>query len=306
MTSLLKQGLEFYQWSQHNPIGTIPSEIAKEGAGENRIPFMHYANSVPVYLTFAELLKKDKKASASVLDLGCGTGRNISFVKDVVKKSYEYFGIDYSLACIAYAQSQYRKQGVTFVQHGGKILPFPTGTFDFIVSSHVLEHIAKKDAETYVSEIARILKKGGVAVIGTPNRTHCQDLFYKNPTENKKYRLVLPHLHEYYYNEISVLFKKKRRFGKVEIWQTTNNICRELMEKGVNAVRPKTGLINTLKFELYTILRQNSKFQDLMARLGGTWILREMKANYQDLMKATLLTNTHPEQGDNFIITLRK
>lgn len=304
--SLLKQGLEFFRWSQRNPIGDIPADVAKEGAGENRIPFMHYGNSVPVYLTFADMLKKNQKTSASVLDLGCGTGRNISFVKEMVKKPYEYFGIDYSKACIDYAGSQYRKQGVTFVQHNGKILPFPTGTFDFIVSSHVLEHIAKKDAETYVSEIGRILKKGGVAVIGTPNRKHCQDLFYINPTEDKRFRLVLPHLHEYYFDEISILFKKGRYFKNVTVLQTTNAVCRELMEKGADAVKPKNGLLHELKFELYTILRQNSMLQDLMARLGGKWILRSIKASYRDLLKATILTNMHPEQGDNFIVIVRK
>ena len=305
-TSLLKQGLDFYRWSMRNPIGNIPADVAKEGAGENRIPFMHFGNSVPVYLTFADILKKDKDPHSSVLDLGCGTGRNISFVKDNVRKAYEYFGIDYSSACISYAQSQYNRQGVTFIQHDGKILPFPTGTFDYIVSSHVLEHIAKKDADTYVTEISRILKKGGVAVIGTPNRAHCQDLFCKNPTEDTRYRLVLPHLHEYYYSEITTLFKKKQLFRKVEIMQTTNAICRELMEKGANAVRPKPGLLNELKFELYTILRQSSMLQDLMARFGGQWILKGMHVTYRDLLQATTLSNHRVDDGDNFIVIVRK
>jgi len=307
ITSLSKQGFEFYRWSQRNPIGEIPTNVAKEGAGENRIPFMHYANSIPVYLTFAEILKNDKKKTVSVLDLGCGTGRNISFVKSVVKKNgYEYFGIDYSSACIAYAQLQYRKHGVTFVKHNGKILPFPAHTFDFIVSSHVLEHIAKKDADTYVCEIARILKSGGIAVIGTPNRTHCQDLFYTNPSENKKYRFVLPHLHEYYYDEIKTLFKKHHLFNKVEILQTTNNICHKLMEKGADAIKPKRGFFHKIKFEIYTLLRQNSMLQDFMARLGGRWILHGMKTNYKDLLKATTVTQVHPEEGDNFIVIAKK
>ncbi len=305
-TSLVQQGLAFYRWSIKNPIGDIPSDVAKEGAGENRIPFMHLGNSVPVYLVSTDILKKDKKASASVLDLGCGTGRNISFVKDHVKKSYEYFGIDYSSACIAYAQSQYRKHGVIFLQHDGKILPFPSGSFDFIVSSHVLEHIAKKDAEIYVREISRILKKGGIAVIGTPNRAHCQDLFYKNPSEIKKYRFVLPHLHEYYADEITSLFRKNKLFHKVDVLQTTNTICRELMGKGANAVRPKSGLFHQLKFELYSLLRQSSFLQDLMARFGGQLILSGMKATYQDLLKATTYTDKNVSDGDNFVVIVRK
>jgi ubiquinone/menaquinone biosynthesis C-methylase UbiE len=140
--SLFKQGLEFYRWSARNPVGTIPSGVAKEGAGENRIPFMHLGNSVPVYLVFCDMLKNSNKTQASVLDIGCGTGRNISFVKDLIKKSYEFFGIDYSSSCISYAKSQYKKHGVIFVQHDGK-LPFPSN-IRFYRVSHVLEHIAKK------------------------------------------------------------------------------------------------------------------------------------------------------------------
>lgn len=304
--SLFKQGLEFYRWSERNPFGAIPSGVAKEGAGENRIPFMHLGNSVPVYLVFRDMLKRNNKPRASVLDLGCGTGRNISFVKDQIKKAYEFFGIDYSSSCISYAKSQYQNHGVVFVQHDGKILPFPSGSFDFIVSSHVLEHIAKKDAETYVHEIHRILKKGGSAVIGTPNRTHCQDLFFKNPTENKKYRFVLPHEHEYYFHEISQLFKNRNLFQKVEIFQTTNAVCRKLMEKGSRAVCPKNGFFQTLKFELYTLLRQNSMLQDFMARIGGRFLLRNMRATYKDLLQATSFSNQGVEDGDNFIVVIKK
>ncbi len=305
-TSLLRQGLEFYRWSQRNPIGNIPSDVAKEGAGENRIPFTHYANSVPVYLIFCDLLKKQIKTSASILDIGCGTGRNISFVKDTAGKTYDYFGIDYSTACIAFARSQYKKHGVIFTQHEGKVLPFPTSSFDFVVSSHVLEHIPKQDAPLYVQEISRILKKGGIAVIGTPNRSFCQDLFSVNPSENKKYRLVLPHLHEYYYKEISLLCKKDQIFQKIDISQTTNQICRALMTKGADTIRPKPGIVQTVKFELYSLLRQNNVIQDLMAKIGSEWMIHKMNVSYKDLLGATVLTDEHPEKGDNFIVIAKK
>lgn len=304
--SLSAQGFEFYRWSKRHPIGEIPAEVAKEGAGENRIPFTHYANSVPVYLTFLDLLRKQKKKNASVLDLGCGTGRNISFVKETVKNDYEFFGIDYSVACIDYAKSQYGKIGVEYLQHNGKQLPFPSESFDFLVSSHVLEHISKEDADTYVDEISRVLRKGGIAIIGTPNRAHCQDLFCENPTEEKKYRLVLPHLHEYYFQEISRLFKGKRQFKKTEIWQTTNAICRELMVNGARAIRPGSGLWQSLKFEIYSLLRQNSFFQDFMAKFGSEILISRMRTDYKQLLRSTILSNEKPQDGDNFIVIVTK
>ncbi len=305
-TPLTKQGQEFFRWSKKHPVGEIPAGVAKEGAGENRIPFTHLANSVPVYLYFAELLRKQKKGKLSVLDVGCGTGRNISFVKDVTNPSNQFFGIDYSRACIDYARSQYGNHGVVYTQHEGTILPFPDNTFDFIVSSHVLEHIPKQHAATYVKEIGRILKKGGVAVIGTPNRAYCQDLFAKNPKETRKYRLVLPHLHEYYAKEIVQLFKNSRAYKKLTLLQTTNAICRKLMTDGANAIKPGKSLFSTLKFEVYSVLRQNSMFQDMMARFGSEILIKRMNTTYNDLLSSTILRDTHPEDGDNFIMVAQK
>ena len=47
-----------------------------------------------------------------------------------------------------------------------RCLPFPEQTYDFVFASHVLEHI-KEDALA-ISEIRRILKPGGIAVLPVP------------------------------------------------------------------------------------------------------------------------------------------
>lgn len=45
-------------------------------------------------------------------------------------------------------------------------LPFPAQSFDLVIASHVLEHI--KDDAKALSEIRRILKPGGIAVLPVP------------------------------------------------------------------------------------------------------------------------------------------
>ncbi|MCL4386197.1 MAG: class I SAM-dependent methyltransferase [Cyanobacteria bacterium] len=301
---LKKLGFSYHIWSKKNPIGKIPAGVAKEGAGENRIPFAHYANSLPVYLTFSQILKENSKNYASILDIGCGTGRNISFVKDIVdKKNYNFFGIDYSGYCVKFARNQYKKQNVIFTQYEGKILPFPNQSFDFVVSSHVLEHIPKRDGYTYSEEISRVLKKNGVAVIGTPNKKYCQDLFSINPTDEKKFRLILPHEHEYYFKEIKTLFRKNKKFNKLIFYGTTNLINRKLMTEGANNIKPKKGIFHSLKFSIYTLLRSNSFLQDLMAKLGTEYILKKMKVNYRDIIEnTTLVFDDNIGDADNFIV----
>lgn len=45
-------------------------------------------------------------------------------------------------------------------------VPYPDGTFDVVVCNHVLEHLPS-DAEA-LSEISRVLKPGGIAIVQTP------------------------------------------------------------------------------------------------------------------------------------------
>lgn len=45
-------------------------------------------------------------------------------------------------------------------------LPFPNASFDFLLASHVLEHI--EDDRRALSEIARVLRPGGMAILPVP------------------------------------------------------------------------------------------------------------------------------------------
>lgn len=306
--SLGKLGRVFLLWSSQIPVARIPRGVAKEGAGEKRIPFANLANSVPVYLTFAKLLKRSEKQKSKILDIGCGTGRGITFVRDYTEKAgFEYYAIDYSRACIDYAKAQYGRYGVMFRQHNGEDVPFESSKFDFIISSHVLEHIPKGGEKKYFSEISRLLKKGGVAVVGTPNRKYNQDLFHKNPDDRVEFRLVIPHQHEYSLDELKSLLSVNKWFSSFEINQTVNKINRKLMVESIEKIKPQDGIFNVLKFKIYKELRKNSRIQDIMARLGTEYILRKMKVDYSDLVgKTYYVKGSKRDYGDDFIIVAKK
>lgn len=306
--NLGKLGMEYLRWGKDNLVGEIPYQVAREGAGENRIPFTHLANSLPTYLVFLKQLREARVASANILDVGCGTGRNISFVKQALnKQKLNFYGVDYSSACIDYAKSQYRAQGVVFIQHDGAKLPFPDHTFDYIVSSHVMEHIPKQHQRVYLKEIARVLKSGGLAIIGEPNRKYCQDLFCDNPSDARKYRLVLPHEHEHYMSELGILYGQIKAFSHYDIWQTENPICRELFMRSTARLRPQGNPWQRVVFEIYSLMRENHYIQDMLARVGTEWLIKKMGANYNQLVRATkLYTDSASDHGDNFIVVARK
>lgn len=59
-------------------------------------------------------------------------------------------------------------ESVEFVAGDGTRLPFPAGTFDYVVCNQVLEHVEAKDR--LVAELSRVLAPDGVLLVSFPNR----------------------------------------------------------------------------------------------------------------------------------------
>lgn len=58
-----------------------------------------------------------------------------------------------------------------FVKHHNikKSLPFPSQSVDVIYHSHVLEHLTKKEANNFIKDCFRVLKKGGIMRVVVPD-----------------------------------------------------------------------------------------------------------------------------------------
>ena len=66
-----------------------------------------------------------------------------------------------------------------------KKLPFDNNTFDLIFSTHVIEHIHRKQIEFFIKECFRILKPGGVNIICTPSIKKIAEISYSNDKKLK-------------------------------------------------------------------------------------------------------------------------
>ena len=99
----------------------------------------------------------------NVLDYGCGQG---GWTETLSKKFPEadLCGIDISARAVELARKRY--PGHRFFVFDGATTPFEENSFDFIYSYHVLEHVS--DIERSVSNISRLLKKGGYLCIVLP------------------------------------------------------------------------------------------------------------------------------------------
>lgn len=61
--------------------------------------------------------------------------------------------------------------------------PLPADSFDYVMAEHIIEHIARRDAEKMLMECHRVLRPGGVLRIGTPDLPKYLALYAGSPTE---------------------------------------------------------------------------------------------------------------------------
>jgi len=92
--------------------------------------------------------------------LGCGTG----FISRKLVDKNEVYGVDVlseSLKCAKEAGIRVKRWDVR------KGLPYRSEMFDIVLATEILEHVFDTDA--LLSEIWRVLKKGGILVVSVPN-----------------------------------------------------------------------------------------------------------------------------------------
>ncbi len=184
--------------------------------------------------THYELLLLEKwkhlKHARKVLDAGCGRGQLL----ELNPYDAEVFGVDIIESDVKDAKKKGLKVSVADLT---KKAPFKTSSFDGIVCSHVLEHIA--DPDIMLNEFKRILKNDGTLVIAVPNFSFKR--FFRDPTHKRPYpkealyRLLTdygfedvhivngPHLNQFV-SAFLLPFPKTRHFvekllGKVKPWE---------------------------------------------------------------------------------------
>ena len=104
--------------------------------------------------------------NAKILDIGCGLGHFLSYVK---QKGYtHYSGIDISKEQVDFCKKHVTKK-VELIDILDEFLKKHKNAFDFILMNDVIEHIEKKEIITTLSLVLASLKKDGVVLIRTVN-----------------------------------------------------------------------------------------------------------------------------------------
>ena len=124
----------------------------------------------------ARLLKLDKYSEPlRLLEIGCGSGVIAHFFA-------MHPNIRCQVSAVDVLDQRVEIDGYQFQLVQGSQLPFDDGSFDVVISNHVIEHVGDDSEQlTHLSEIRRVMKQDGSAYLAVPNRWMLTEPHYQLP-----------------------------------------------------------------------------------------------------------------------------
>ena len=106
----------------------------------------------------------------SILDIGCFAGSFLALLDE--ERFTRQVGVDVLPDQIAYALARFGSNRRSFLSVGSIAdLDFPASSFDCITIIEVIEHLTKDEIRVVFEKSAKLLRKGGLLVVTTPNYT---------------------------------------------------------------------------------------------------------------------------------------
>jgi SAM-dependent methyltransferase len=112
-----------------------------------------------------------KDGRRRLLDLGCGTGRHAVFFAE---QGFSVDAFDLSKEGIERLETGVRESSLPIRTRVGDMLglPYSSAAFDCLLAFHVIYHTDRTGVERTISEIYRVLARGGEAYISFNSRTN--------------------------------------------------------------------------------------------------------------------------------------
>jgi ubiquinone/menaquinone biosynthesis C-methylase UbiE len=118
-------------------------------------------------------------ANATFLDAGCGP---CAHSVRLAKRGFKVHAVDFSPSALLLAREYIESSGLEdsiSLQRASLLeLPFPSASFEYVLSWGVLMHIPEVDRA--VGELARVVKPGGVVVISESNKSSLEAVTMRN------------------------------------------------------------------------------------------------------------------------------
>ncbi len=197
-----------------------------------------------------------------ILDIGCGTGY---YVAGIAASGATAIGVDlapnYVKQADHYVAEALQGRGVHHTAAAeAKHLPFADSSFDRVLMTEVLEHLI--DYPRALTEVSRVLKPGGCAVITTPSKYSPLNLAYHWKAHRRRYAF-----HEHIVELTPGKFEREMRryFGDVRLLYANF-----LLPYPVDVLAEKA--INARSARILAYIERTWRGLPLLRRVGWTMI----------------------------------
>ena len=156
---------------------TLPDRANIKDTGDaDPLKFYYFPVSRSFYTgRFADALRLLGDNVNHLLDIGCGSG---IFLPELTKHCNQLFACDFHPHLDKPAEMlRAEKLNVNLIRTDARVLPFASESMDAIICMSVLEHL--HDVQSPAEEFYRVLKPGGVAIIGVPVKNLMTDVMLR-------------------------------------------------------------------------------------------------------------------------------
>lgn len=142
--------------------GYLTEESAKLYDMQVEVLFSGTANAMrrQCLVPIAHFLRNKDQRRMTLLDVACGTGRFLRFVKQAFPR-LAVTGSDLSEAYLEEALEHVRPYKAAFKAGEAEALPFPDASFDIVTSIYLFHEVPPPVRRDIAREFARVLKPGG-------------------------------------------------------------------------------------------------------------------------------------------------
>ena len=133
------------------------SEVYRKSLQINRYPFDSVVSAV--FRCFGSVTKR---SDIRILELGCGTANNISFLAQEGFSAVGIDGSEYAIKTGLRILEEKQLSAELICQDFTKLTNFEDQSFDMVIDRGSITHNRRTDIESTISEVHRILKKDGI------------------------------------------------------------------------------------------------------------------------------------------------
>jgi ubiquinone/menaquinone biosynthesis C-methylase UbiE len=144
----------------------------------------------------ARYIVSQVKPQDTILEYGCGFGRNLKVLERALASDCKIYGIDLSSAALEEGK-RYLSGRAVLKQTDGLKIPFSDDFFGLSFTSAVLEHVPEKDFKKICDEIIRVTKKTIIHIEANRNYYTKYPHDYKKFYESKGHKVKIFKMPDY-------------------------------------------------------------------------------------------------------------